>query len=124
MMREIGILMRKAANPPINPPRTEELSVFAKIRTTADATIRTNASAAILMNTFLFLLFHNTTRFWNTLTYFTVNLSVEYSRLTKNLQGAVGAEEVIDVSSHTTHDREKEIMEISFSLSPIGFDHR
>jgi len=75
------------------------------------------------MNTFLFLLFHNTTRFWNTLTYFTVNLSVEYSRLTKNLQGAVSAEEVIDVSSDTTDNKEKEIRQISIPLSPMGFDH-
>src|SRR6266702_8440324 len=122
MMREIGILMSNAAKPPINPPRTQELSVFAKIRTTADATIRTNASAAILMNTFHFLLFHNTTRFWNTLTYFTVNLSVEYSRKRENPQGVVTAQEVIDVSTHTD-DKERDNWKLPISLSPIDVDH-
>src|SRR5438477_3906510 len=115
MMREIGILMSKAAKPPINPPRTQELRVFAKIRTIADATMSTKASAATLMNTVLFLLFHNTTWFWNTLSYFTVNLSVEYSRKRENPQGVVTAQEVIDVSSHTD-DKERGNWKLPLSL--------
>jgi hypothetical protein len=43
--------MSMAANPPIKPPSTQELSVLANIRSTADPKISTIAKAAALINT-------------------------------------------------------------------------
>jgi len=59
MIREIGILMRRAARPPINPPSTQEFKVLAKIRTTTDAANTTNARIAILMKIESFLRDHH-----------------------------------------------------------------
>jgi len=47
---DIGILMSKAASPPIKPPSTQELSEFANTRITAAPTINTIAAAATLIN--------------------------------------------------------------------------
>ncbi len=115
MISEIGILIRSAAKPPINPPNTQEFNVFAKIRTTADAIISTNASAATLMNTVPFLLCPTMMRFWNTLIYFTTNLSVEYSRLSGFLQEDFEAREVKDTLPHKCTGEEKKIV----SSSPV-----
>src|SRR5258708_18249153 len=51
--------MSKAANPPIKPPSTQELSVFANIRSTTAPIMSTNATAAALINTDSFLLYHD-----------------------------------------------------------------
>src|SRR5712692_8726952 len=109
MISEIGMLIRSAAKPPINPPNTQEFNVFAKIRTTADAMISTNASAATLMNTVPFLLCPTMMRFWNTLIYFTTNLSVEYSRLSGFLQEDFEAREVKDTLQHKRTGEEEKI---------------
>src|SRR5579863_778068 len=115
MISEIGMLIRSAARPPIKPPTTQEFNVFAKIRTTADATISTNASAATFMNTVPFLLFHTKTRGWNTLTYFTSNHCVKYSRSGPISQEVFKAQEVKRSHQHKQHRRREEPHVILFS---------
>ena len=50
-MTEIGMLISKAASPPIKPPSTQELSELANTRITAAPKINTIAAAAALINT-------------------------------------------------------------------------
>src|SRR5260370_35360988 len=77
--------------------------------------ISTNASAATLMNTVPFLLCPTMMRFWNTLIYFTTNLSVEYSRLSGFLQEDFEAREVKDTLPHKCTEEAKKIS----SSSPV-----
>src|SRR4249920_3557367 len=48
---EMGMLMSKAASPPIKPPSTQELSELANTKITAAPKINTIAAAAALINT-------------------------------------------------------------------------
>jgi hypothetical protein len=68
------------------------------------------------MNTVLFLLFHTMMRVWNTLTFFTTNLSVEYSRSSEFLQGVFEVKGVKDSLQYKYTGDEKKNLRFS---SPV-----